>query len=87
MQHIEYTPEFVCSKLISFDLDDELRIHNLQFVAGCNGNLKAIGLLCEGKKAEEIEKILSGNTCRTLNTSCADQLAKALHQALSKYAN
>lgn len=83
MKHFEYTPMGVCSVLISFDLDEENKIHNLSFTGGCNGNLKAIGLLCEGKDAEEIEKILKGNTCRTMNTSCADQLSKALHKALN----
>ena len=87
MRHIEYTPELVCSKLIAFDLDEENKIHNLQFVGGCHGNLKAIGLLCENKDAKEIAELLSGNTCRMLPTSCADQLAKALLKSLSEYAN
>ncbi len=83
MQHFEFKPIGVCSVLISFDLDEEKRIHNLIFTGGCNGNLKAIGILCENKKAEEISELLKGNTCRTLETSCADQLAIALQEALN----
>ena len=59
-------------------LDDNNKIHNLSFEGGCNGNLKAIGKLCEGKDAKEIASILEGNTCGFKPTSCADQLAKAI---------
>jgi len=83
MRHIDYTPSFVCSKHISFDLDEENRIHNLTFVGGCNGNLKAIGKLCEGQKASEISDILIGNHCGPRTTSCADQLALALKEAIA----
>ena len=83
MKHYDYKTELVCSQLISFDLDDELKIHNLSFVGGCNGNLKAIGILVEGKDAREIERLLAGNLCRNLPTSCADQLAKAIHEAIN----
>lgn len=83
MKHIEYKPNNVCSRLISFDLDDDNKIHNLKFVGGCNGNLKAIGKLCENKDANEIQTLLQGNTCGPRPTSCADQLSKALNQALN----
>ena len=82
MRTIEYTTHGTCSRIIRFDLDDENRIHNLQFIGGCNGNLKGIGLLCEGKDAAEIAAILEGNTCGYKNTSCPDQLSKALKEAL-----
>ena len=78
MKHIEYNTQDVCSKKIIFDIDDEGKIRNLSFVGGCNGNLKAIGKLCEGKDAKEIAKLLAGNTCGWKSTSCADQLSKAI---------
>ena len=84
MNHFEFEPSnIVCSTLISFDLDDDNRIHNLSFVRGCNGNLKAIGKLLEGEKAEVAIAKLEGNLCGTRNTSCADQLAIALKKALN----
>ena len=81
MQHIDFKPTGVCAQQISFDLDGET-IHNVSFTGGCNGNLKAISKLVEGKKASEIAGILAGNTCGMKSTSCADQLSKALIQAI-----
>lgn len=77
--HYSYNPKGVCSVKIDFDIE-EGKIHNLKFVGGCNGNLKAIGKLVEGKDSKEIANILRGNTCGMRNTSCADQFAKALDE-------
>lgn len=84
MKHFEYAPSpMVCTKKIAFDLDEENRIHNLVFTGGCNGNLKAISKLCEGQLAENVRAILKGNTCGMRSTSCADQLASAIENALN----
>lgn len=83
MKHITYRTKGVCSSAISFDIDDEGKMHNLSFIGGCNGNLKAIGRLCEGKEAAEIAKLLEGNTCGFKQTSCADQLAKAIKENIA----
>ena len=56
-------------------------VHNIQFMGGCNGNLKAISLLLEGWTVENIEKKLSGVLCGRRPTSCSDQLAKAVRAA------
>lgn len=78
MKNVTYNAKGVCSRTISFQIDDEAKIRNLSFVGGCNGNLKAISKLCEGKNASEIASILEGNTCGMRNTSCADQLSRAI---------
>ncbi len=84
MKHYEFKPSnLVCSRNISFDIDDDNKIHNLVFIGGCNGNLKAIGKLVEGKDANEIAGILKGNTCGMRPTSCADQLSIAIKQAIN----
>ena len=80
--HYDYKPQGVCARMIHFDLDDQKCIHNVSFESGCNGNLKAISKLVEGKKADEIADILEGNTCGFRGTSCADQFSKALKQAI-----
>lgn len=77
----EYEPQGVCPMEISFDIDDENKITNIEFFGGCDGNLKAISKLCDGMTAEQINELLSGNTCGRKPTSCADQLAKAVMQA------
>ncbi|MBQ0070748.1 MAG: TIGR03905 family TSCPD domain-containing protein [Spirochaetales bacterium] len=78
MKEVQFHTKGVCAQQISFQLDDENRIHDLKFYGGCNGNLKAIGKLCEGQEAAKIAETLKGNTCGFKSTSCADQLSKAL---------
>lgn len=79
MEHFTFAPKRVCSKQIDFDYEDG-KIYNLKFVGGCNGNLKAIGKLVEGMTLEEVVKRLEGNTCGPRQTSCADQLTKAIKE-------
>ncbi len=81
--HYSFTPHGVCSVNISFDLEDG-KIHNLKYLGGCDGNLKAIGKLCEGMEAARVAEILKGNTCGYKPTSCADQLSIALREALAQ---
>lgn len=83
LRHVEYIPSGVCARMISFDLDQNNNIHNLSFLSGCPGNLRAISKLVEGKNAIEIANILSGNKCGPRQTSCADQLSKAILEAVN----
>jgi uncharacterized protein (TIGR03905 family) len=83
MKSYRFTPKGVCSRLITFDLDEEGKIHSLKFQGGCPGNLAAIGRLLEGRDAREAADILRGNDCAGKGTSCADQLSKALDEALA----
>ena len=78
-----YTPKYVCSREIRFGLEDG-KVHDLRFVGGCDGNLKAIGKLLEGHDAAEAIRLLKGNDCGGRGTSCADQLALALEAALEE---
>ena len=81
--HYQYKTNGTCSVLIDFDLEDGI-VRNVEFTRGCNGNLKGIGRLVEGKPAEEIAGILEGTTCGSKPTSCPDQLAKALRAAMAQ---
>lgn len=80
MTNYVYEPEGVCPMQITFDIEGDV-IRNIQFMGGCNGNLKAISKLLDGWTVDQIEEKLSGNTCGRRPTSCADQLAKAVRQA------
>ena len=71
-----------CSTSVTFDIVDG-KIKNIQFTGGCNGNLKAVAKLAEGRDAKEIAAILRGNTCGPRATSCADQLAQAIEEAIA----
>ena len=68
---------------IDFDLDGDV-VSNIEFIGGCNGNLKAISKLVDGFTVEQIEDKLLGNTCGMKPTSCADQLAKADRKAYNE---
>lgn len=83
MQHFMCKPQGVCARLVEFDLDGDT-VHNISFVGGCNGNLKAIGSICEGMTVAQIEKAFTGIDCGGKGTSCSDQLAKCLNQALQQ---
>ncbi len=77
----QYRTQGTCSSAVSFDIEDG-KLSNVVFTGGCNGNLKAIGRLVEGKDAREIADLLRGNLCGFKYTSCADQLSKAIDKAL-----
>ena len=75
-----YKPKGICPIQIDFNIDGDV-ITNIVFTGGCNGNLKAVSKLVNGWTVDQIENVLSGNTCGRKPTSCADQLAKAVRQA------
>ena len=78
---VTYKTQGTCARSITFTKNDDGTITDISFEGGCNGNLKAISILCNGMKADEIVAKLKGNTCGFKSTSCADQLAKAVEQA------
>lgn len=84
--HFDYLTENTCSRMISMDIEGD-RVYNVQFLGGCDGNLKAIPALIDGMTVDEIEKKLTGITCGRRPTSCADQLAKAVRAAYEEQKN
>ena len=78
-----YKTKGTCSQMISFEIEDG-KLKNVQFLGGCNGNLKGIGALVEGQDARDVINRLEGTTCGFKSTSCPDQLAKALKEALNQ---
>lgn len=81
--HYDYKTQGTCSRTISFDIEDGT-VKNVKFEGGCNGNLKGISALAEGKKPEELIKCLEGIKCGFKQTSCPDQLSRALKAALEE---
>ena len=81
--HYEYTTKGTCSRTIFFDLEAG-KVHNVQFIGGCNGNLKGIGSLVEGMNAQDVIEKVAGIQCGSKPTSCPDQLAAALKQAIAE---
>ena len=81
MKHTYFT-QGTCSQVIEFEIDDHGRLSNVVFMGGCHGNLQGISRLVEGMKAEEAISKLEGIKCGYKPTSCPDQLARALREAL-----
>lgn len=79
-----YTPRGVCSKKITVDLSDNGVVENVSFQGGCNGNTQGVAALVKGMKAEEAISRMKGIDCNGRGTSCPDQLAEALTEALEE---
>lgn len=78
---VTYRTRGVCSQAIILDLDGDI-IKKVEFIGGCSGNTQGVARLVEGMKAEDAITRLEGIKCGPRPTSCPDQLAKALKQAL-----
>jgi uncharacterized protein (TIGR03905 family) len=76
-----YKTNGVCSRSIDIEIENGI-VKSVSFMGGCNGNLKAISKLIEGMDAQKVIEILKGNDCGGRGTSCADQLAIALEEAM-----
>lgn len=79
----EYKTKGTCSQRIFFEIDDG-KVHNVQFLGGCNGNLQGLGRLVEGMDVDEVISRIDGIRCGMKATSCPDQLSTALKQAKEK---
>ena len=76
----QYKTKGTCSQQILFEIEDN-KLKNVQYIGGCNGNLKGISSLVEGMDIDEVISRLEGTKCGMKDTSCPDQLARALKQA------
>lgn len=81
-----YKTKGTCSTQIEVELDGEI-VKNVKFTGGCDGNLKAIPRLVQGMTVDEVERRIGGIHCGFKNTSCGDQLAKALREAYNAQSN
>lgn len=78
-----YKTRGTCSREIKFELENGI-VKNVSFFGGCSGNLKGIAALVEGKPAQEVIETIKGIKCGFKPTSCPDQLAMALQEALNE---
>lgn len=76
----EYKTKGTCSQRIFFEIEKG-KLHNVQYLGGCNGNLQGIAKLVEGMDVDEVIKRVEGIQCGMKPTSCPDQLATALKEA------
>jgi uncharacterized protein (TIGR03905 family) len=76
-KRIEFRTSGTCSRMIIIDVEDGV-VKDCTFVGGCAGNTKGIGALVRGMRCEDVIARLEGIKCGFKNTSCPDQLARAL---------
>lgn len=81
--HIEYQPKGTCSRRIQIDLEGGV-VQKVVFSGGCSGNTQGISRLVEGMQVSEVVERLRGIRCGFKPTSCPDQLARALEEALGR---
>ena len=72
-----YLTSGTCSRQIIFEVDNQNKLHGVKFIGGCSGNLQGVSKLVEGRTIDEVETLLAGIKCKN-NTSCPDQLSKAI---------
>ena len=82
-RHI-YKTQGTCSQFIEVEIDDDGTLTDVIFTGGCNGNLQGITSLVRGMKVEDILNRLDGIRCGYKNTSCPDQLCRAIEETLGK---
>ena len=78
---ITYRPKGVCSRLMRVEVEDGI-IRQVEVQGGCSGNLQGISRLLVGMPVQQAIERMEGVRCGSKPTSCPDQLAKALRQAL-----
>ena len=78
---ITYRPKGVCSRLMRVEVEDGI-IRQVEVQGGCSGNLQGISRLLVGMPVQQDIERMEGVRCGGKPTSCPDQLAKALRQAL-----
>lgn len=79
--HYKYKTQGTCSQQIDIELDGDI-IREVRFMGGCNGNLNGISAMVKGMRAQDVIDKFSSIRCGFKNTSCPDQLARALKIAL-----
>ena len=81
-KHIEYNTRGTCSRKIILDIEDGV-VTDCKFVGGCAGNTLGVAALVKGMKTDEVVERLKGIKCGFKPTSCPDQLAKAVEEAIN----
>ena len=79
---MQYKTNGVCSRLINFDIVDN-KVKNVELIGGCAGNAQGVARLIEGMDVNEAIRRMEGIRCGARKTSCPDQLARALREALA----
>ena len=80
---VDYKTHGTCSRIIHVEIEDGI-VRDVTFTPACNGNTQDVATLVVGRKADEVVALLKGTDCGGRGTSCPDQLAKAIEEAMGK---
>lgn len=83
MEKFTYTPKGVCSRSMTFELEDGI-IKDVKIIGGCQGNLAGISRILVGMDAKHVIERFEGVTCGMKSTSCPDQIAQGLKEIIAK---
>lgn len=72
----------VCSVQTEVTLENGI-IQKVVVERGCEGNLKGVCSLLKGRPAEEAIRAIRGIRCGSRSTSCPDQIALCLQEAIA----
>ena len=78
-----YKTKGVCSRSIEFEIENDT-VKSVKLNGGCNGNTQGIASLVKGMKVDDVITRLKGTDCNGRGTSCPDQLARALEEAMAQ---
>ena len=78
-----YKTRGTCSTAIDLEIDDNNIIADCRIHQGCRGNTAGLSRMVIGRNADEVKELLRGIPCRG-NTSCPDQLAICIEEALER---
>ena len=81
-KHIEYKTKGTCARAVIVDVEDGV-ITDCEFVGGCSGNTQGVAALVKGMTVSEAVSKIKGIKCGMKSTSCPDQLALALEEAVN----
>lgn len=79
---ISYETAGSCATRIDIEIEAGI-IMNTDFIGGCAGNTQAVAALVKDMPVAEAVRRLKGIACQG-DTSCPDQLARALESAVSE---
>ena len=79
-----YKTSGVCSSAISFEIDEQGKVHDVKFQGGCSGNTQGVARLIDGMDIDEAISRIEGIQCGFRKTSCSDQLTKAIEEAVAE---
>ena len=73
-----------CSRYTQVELAPDGTILSCHVEGGCSGNIQGMERMVQGQNARDVIARLDGIRCGSKPTSCPDQLAKALQEALAR---